>query len=290
MSDREHRYLPLKRLRESPTNPRRTFDAEGMVELTESVARHGVLQPILVRPIVEDPASPASSYEVVAGARRYRAAAAADLQSVPCLVATLTDREVLEIQIVENLQRKDIEPVDEAEAIAQLWQAYEADEDAVAKAVNKSRAWVRSKLQIADIEPELRERARECGVSASHLLILAGLSPSEQLAVAPRLELLATLAVDAFRPAVRSEARVRSATDTPEPPDPPAEPPNLPAKAPKRASAHQEWRIEIHVDRPGPGEDLAEWNAWVHSPSPKRYSADNPGSLLQEILDNHLQQ
>ena len=107
----EYRDLPLAVLTESTTNPRRIFENAALRELAESIRVHGVLEPLIVRPIAE------RQFEVVAGGRRFLASRIAEKQDAPCSVRELTDAQVLEIQLVENLQRRDVHPMEEAQAL-----------------------------------------------------------------------------------------------------------------------------------------------------------------------------
>lgn len=109
-------YLPLDQIRPCKTNPRTHFDAERDTELAGSIAKHGVLQAILVRPLN----GKAGGYELIAGHRRFAAAKSVNLAAIPALSRTLTDAEVLELQLVENLQRTDLHPLEEAEGYRRL--------------------------------------------------------------------------------------------------------------------------------------------------------------------------
>jgi ParB/RepB/Spo0J family partition protein len=108
--------LPLNRVKPSPTNPRKRFSEDAHRELTASVLKHGVMQPVLVRPWPKEP----KYFEIVAGERRFRASTAAGLTEIPVLVKDLSDDEVLHIQIIENLQRQDLHPLEEADGYAVL--------------------------------------------------------------------------------------------------------------------------------------------------------------------------
>src|SRR5882672_8276904 len=109
--------IPLGKIRESKTNPRRFFDEAKLAELAENIRQHGVLQPILVRPL---PEGEAGTYELVAGTRRYRASKLAKRESIPATVRELTNTQCLELQLVENLQRTDVHELDEAQGYAAL--------------------------------------------------------------------------------------------------------------------------------------------------------------------------
>lgn len=172
----EFRPIPLKDLLESKTNPRHYGDKQKLVELTESVRRHGVLQPILVRPHDD-------RFEIVAGSRRYLAAKAAGLAEIPARVRSLTDAEVLEVQIIENLQREDIHPLDEAEGYKQLMEKAKYDVAGIAAKVGKSASYVYQRLKLAELLPELKKAFFEDKLTAGHAILLARLQVNEQRAV-----------------------------------------------------------------------------------------------------------
>lgn len=115
----EYRNLPLTLLRESATNPRRIFEESALKELADSIRSQGVLSPLLVRPLNE------RSFEIVAGARRYRAAQLAEAETVPVRIVQLTDAEALVAQLMENLQRRDVHPLEEAQGFRALLQLEE---------------------------------------------------------------------------------------------------------------------------------------------------------------------
>ncbi len=152
--------VPLAQLRPSPFQPRHTIDEAELAELAASIASKGVLQPILVRPS-------ASGYEIVAGERRFRAAKLAGLITVPAMVRDLSDQETLEIAIVENLQRQDLNPMEEARAFKQLLD-FGLNQEKVAEAVGRSRSAIANTLRLL-VLPEIVQDAIEAGrVSAGH--------------------------------------------------------------------------------------------------------------------------
>ena len=152
--------LPLERLQVSAYQPRKHIDPERLAELTASVADKGVLQPILVRPV-------AAGYEIIAGERRFRAAQEAGLRTIPALVKALTDQQTLEIAIVENLQREDLGPLEEARAFQQLLD-FGLNQEAVAKAVSKSRSAVANALRLLKLEPAALEALAAGTISPGH--------------------------------------------------------------------------------------------------------------------------
>lgn len=194
------RILPLDMLDASKTNPRKRFDEAKLNELAESIKTQGVLQPILVREItwpivrpksswpfpepgkptasVNAPGEPSGRYEVIAGERRYRAAKLAGLKEVPCFVRNLTDLQVLHAQVIENLQRDDLHPIEEAEGYERLMQEKDADgkaytADSIAAEVGKSRAYVYARLKLLALCHEAREAFYKDELDASTALLIA---------------------------------------------------------------------------------------------------------------------
>ena len=159
--------LPLDRLRPSPTNPRRRFDRAAMDELTESVRQHGIFQPILVRPI------DAEDFEIVAGERRFRAAKAVGLGSIPAIVRPLQDQEAIELQVLENLQREDLDPLEEADGYDALVKRGIHTVDSLAARVGKSRSYVYQRLTLARLCPKGRKAMDEGKFSPSVALLVA---------------------------------------------------------------------------------------------------------------------
>ena len=180
----EFQYLPLALLRESKTNPRRQENAPALKELIESVRDRGVLVPLLVRPtrgrsaIAHEPVD--GNYEIVAGSRRYRAAKEAGLLKVPVRVRDMTDPEVLEIQIIENLQREDVHPLDEGLGYRVLMEKSKLDVPAIAKKVGKSASYVYQRMKLADLDKSVQKATLEKRISAGHAILIARLQPKEQ--------------------------------------------------------------------------------------------------------------
>ena len=149
--------VPVGRLAPSAVQPRRHFDEAALAELAESLKAHGVIQPLVVR-VRPDPAaaSRAPQYEIVAGERRWRAAQRAGLDAVPVLVREISDREALGLALVENLQRADLSPIEEAEAYRRLTEEFGLTQDAVANLVGRSRPQVSNMLRLLRLPPEVR--------------------------------------------------------------------------------------------------------------------------------------
>jgi ParB family chromosome partitioning protein len=158
--EKGHQSIPVDQLRAAPGQPRKVFDPGAIAELTASIAEKGILQPLLVRPSDD-------GYEIVAGERRFRAAREAGLTRVPVIVRELSDQEALEIAIVENLQREDLNPVEEACAFRQLLEFGASQED-VARAVGKSRSAVANSLRLLSLSQGALEALEAGQISAGH--------------------------------------------------------------------------------------------------------------------------
>ena len=160
--------LPIAQLRPGKYQPRTTF--EGLDALIESVKQFGLLQPILVRPIRDEP----EAYEIIAGERRWRAAQKAQLHDVPVVLRSLDDLESLQLGLVENLQRADLSPIDEAAGLRRLISDFNQTQEEVAKTVGKSRPHVANTLRLLDLPPDVQELIREEKLSAGHGRALLG--------------------------------------------------------------------------------------------------------------------
>ena len=170
----EYRDLPLVQLQESPVNPLKTFDETVLLELAASIRAQGVLSPLLVRPM-----DGTQGYQIVAGARRYRAAQLAGLDSVPVRIVELTDAQALETSIVENLQRRDVHPLDEASGFVSLLHLDYTPEQIAAK-VGKSPAYVVARARLAELAPVLTEAFAKDEIGVGHALLLGRLQPEHQ--------------------------------------------------------------------------------------------------------------
>lgn len=163
-------HLPVESLRPNPAQPRRSFDETELSELTDSIRARGVIQPLIVRP---DPASP-GRYEIVAGERRWRAAQRARLHEVPVILRDYTDTEVLEVAIIENIQRADLNPIDEAAAYRQLMDRFGHSQDQLATALGKSRSHVANQIRLLSLPEEIQRYLTEGRLTAGHARALIG--------------------------------------------------------------------------------------------------------------------
>jgi len=174
--------LRVDALRPSPQQPRTSFDAAALAELEASVRRLGVLVPIIVRPTRE-----VGTYEIVAGERRWRAAAAARLETIPALVRDVDDRTSLEFAVVENLQRRDLDPLEEAMGYANLLEEFDLTQDALAERLGKSRPAIANALRLLVLSDAIKARLRAGELSAGHARALLGVPGDEREALAGRI-------------------------------------------------------------------------------------------------------
>ncbi|MCB0324443.1 MAG: ParB/RepB/Spo0J family partition protein [Bdellovibrionales bacterium] len=172
-------YLPIERVQPNPDQPRRVFPQGEIDELAHSIRESGLLQPIIVRREAGE-VGPLAAYQIVAGERRWRAAKAAGLARVPALVRQLSDRETLELGIIENVQRSDLNPVDEALAYQRLVNDFGATQEEVAKTVGKDRASVANALRLLKLEPVLRGLLIEGKLTAGHARALLMVPEGDQ--------------------------------------------------------------------------------------------------------------
>ncbi|WP_174300074.1 ParB/RepB/Spo0J family partition protein [Caulobacter sp. S45] len=171
--------VAVELLRRNPDQPRRLFGEAELAELTESVRERGVLQPILVRPAAGAP----GEYQIVAGERRWRAAQRAGLHVVPVLVREFDDIEVAEIGIIENVQRTDLNVLEEAQGYKLLLERFGRTQDAIAKTVGKSRSHVANALRLLNLPPAVRAHLEAGRLTAGHARAIAAAPDPERLAL-----------------------------------------------------------------------------------------------------------
>jgi len=170
--------LPIAFLRPNKLQPRKRFAPEELNDLADSVREKGVLQPILVRPVRGE----ANAYEIVAGERRWRAAQMAQLHEVPVVVRDMGDSESLEIAIIENVQRADLNAIEEAAAYYELMERFKFTQEKVAKEVGKSRSHIANTLRLLILPEAVRALVRDGTLSAGHARTLVGLPDAEKRA------------------------------------------------------------------------------------------------------------
>ncbi|MDR6848231.1 MAG: ParB/RepB/Spo0J family partition protein [Sphingomonas sp.] len=169
------RSLPVGSLTPHPGQPRRHFDEAALEELAQSIAQRGVLQPIVVRPH-------GTGYQIVAGERRWRAAQRARLHEVPVIVRAFDDTETLEVALVENIQRQDLNAIEEAEAYHRLIEDFGHTQEALGKLVNKSRSHIANLLRLLELPTPIQERVVTGTLTMGHARALIGAADVEALA------------------------------------------------------------------------------------------------------------
>jgi ParB family transcriptional regulator, chromosome partitioning protein len=172
------RTLPVEALEPGPFQPRGLMDKASLEELATSIRENGILQPILARP---KPGSP-GAYEIIGGERRWRAAQVAQLHEVPVLVRDLGDREAMAAGLVENLQRQDLNAMEEAEGYRRLLDEFGLTQEGLGQAVGKSRSHVANTIRLLALPPELRDLVRNGILSAGHARTLVGATDPARLA------------------------------------------------------------------------------------------------------------
>ena len=170
--------LDLSRIVPSPLQPRKDFARDALAELVESIRQHGIIQPLVVRSV-------AGKHELIAGERRWRAAQEAGLTQVPVITRVATDLEVLELSLIENLQRADLNPIEEAQAYARLSNEFGMRQEDIAQKVGRSRAAVANSVRLLDLHEQVQTWLTQGLLSVGHAKVLLALKePEEQRAVA----------------------------------------------------------------------------------------------------------
>jgi ParB family chromosome partitioning protein len=208
---------PVELLRRNPDQPRRTFDEAELEELADSIRARGVLQPILVRPAPGVP----GEFQIVAGERRWRAAQRAGLHTVPVLIRPLDDVEVAEISIVENIQRADLNPLEEARGYKTLLDRFGRTQDAIAVAVGKSRSHIANSLRLLNLPPAVCDHVEAGRLAAGHArAIAAAPNPAALAEIIVSRDLTVRQAEALARDAAPSEGVARPRRSRGAPPDP----------------------------------------------------------------------
>jgi ParB family transcriptional regulator, chromosome partitioning protein len=155
--------IPIELIHPNPLQPRKEFAPELLQELADSIRRQGVLQPLILRP-----ANQPGKYEIVAGERRWRAAQLANVHALPAIVRSFTDQEVLEVAIIENIQRANLNAIEEAQGYRQLMENYGHTQDMVAEALSKSRSHIANLLRLLQLPASVQDMVRAGKISAGH--------------------------------------------------------------------------------------------------------------------------
>lgn len=216
-------YLPVWEIHPNPNQPRTVFSVKGLEELSASIQEHGILQPLTVRRL-ED-----RSYELISGERRLRAAKLARLETVPCILLKADDMESSLLALIENLQRRDLDFVDEALALEQLISTYHLSQEEAARRIGKSQSAVANKLRLLKLSPQVLETLRSHGLTERHGRALLRLSPEQ------RGQVLDTIIQENLTVS-KTEELVDQLLQPPPPPQAPSQPAPEPAPAEKPVS------------------------------------------------------
>ena len=170
--------LKISQIEPNRKQPRRSFDDDALAQLAQSIEKHGVLQPILVRPMLH------GGYQIVAGERRYRASRLAGLTEIPAVIRELTDSETMQLALIENLQREDLSPLEEAQGYRTLMEDYGFTQEDVAKIVGRSRSAVANTMRLLALPEEVKPYIEDGRLSAGHARALLAIGDREKLIAA----------------------------------------------------------------------------------------------------------
>jgi ParB family chromosome partitioning protein len=165
-------YIDINDIKPNENQPRKKFDEDKIEELAESIKEHGVIQPLIV-------SSADNGYMIVAGERRWRASRKAGLKTVPCIVRDLTEEENMLVTIIENLQREDLDPVEEAKGLQQMIKTYGLTQDQVSKSVGKSRPYITNSLRLLKLSDEIQDKISKGIISAGHARAILSLDKED---------------------------------------------------------------------------------------------------------------
>lgn len=166
--------IPLTEIRSNPYQPRKEFDEQSLREFADSIKEHGVIQPIIVKKSIK-------GYEIIAGERRTRASKMAGKETIPAIVREFTDQEMMEIALIENIQREDLNPIEEAEALAKIIESNNMTQEEASKKFGKSRSHITNILGLLSLPEKTKKYVREGKISMGHARVLSKLSDQDQI-------------------------------------------------------------------------------------------------------------
>ena len=202
--------LRLSQIDPTATQPRKAFDKDALAALADSIAAHGVLQPILVRQVAPD------RYAIVAGERRWRASKLAGLSEIPALVVEMDERTAAEVALIENIQREDLNPIEEAEGFATLAAEYGMTQEEIATRVGRSRSAVANAMRLLDLPKEVRAMVIAGSLSAGHARALLGLVRKDAMLALAEKAVALELSVREMEDEVRRANRIKEESETEE--------------------------------------------------------------------------
>ncbi len=166
--------IPLDEIRSNPYQPRKEFDEESLNEFAESIKEHGVIQPIIVKKSIK-------GYELIAGERRTRASKIAGKKTIPAIVREMTDEEMMEIALIENIQREDLNPIEEASAFEKIIETTKMTQEEAAKRFGKSRSYITNLLGLLKLPENVKKEVQDGKISMGHARVLSKLSDEDQI-------------------------------------------------------------------------------------------------------------
>lgn len=166
--------IPLTEIRSNPYQPRKEFDEKSLSEFAESIKEHGVIQPIIVKKSIK-------GYEIIAGERRTRASKMAGKTTIPAIIREFTDQEMMEIALIENIQREDLNPIEEAEALTKIIETSQITQEEASKKFGKSRSYITNILGLLSLPEKTKKYVREGKITMGHARVLSKLSDEEQI-------------------------------------------------------------------------------------------------------------
>lgn len=202
--------LNISEIEPNRSQPRKEFDEQALSELADSISKHGLLQPLLVRPLA------LGGYEIVAGERRYRACRMAGITEVPVIIRELTESETMELALIENLQREDLTPLEEAEGYQALMSEHGMTQEEVAQSVGKSRPAVANALRLIKLPDSVKELLKENKISAGHARALLSLNSEEEMLELAELIVQKDLSVRQTENLCKQAAREKPEPSAPE--------------------------------------------------------------------------
>lgn len=203
--------LPISKIKPNPKQPRHSFDENALEELADSIKQNGILQPLLVRKVGQ-------SYQIVAGERRYQAAKRAGLKELPVVIKDISDEDVFKLALIENLQRSDLSPIEEAQGYRQLIDENGLTQEQLGKALSKSRSAITNTLRLLDLPVEVQEMMGEGKLSAGHARAILAVPSEEgriklaQKVVAERLSVRQTESLAPLFSGMQAEKKPRPVT------------------------------------------------------------------------------
>ena len=167
------KYIDINNIKPNANQPRKTFDEGKLEELADSIREHGLIQPLVVR-------KSTNGYEIVAGERRWRAARKIGIKKIPAIVRELSDEENMLLAIIENMQREDLDPIEEAEGISQMIETYGLSQEQVSKSLGKSRPYITNQLRLLKLPEEIRKMVSDGRLSSGHVRALITIDDEEK--------------------------------------------------------------------------------------------------------------